>query len=79
MMSEYRVISGVITPDPNDPGMGTLRRRELDAYSADEARDIYLAELLDMANIDPTPVAFRIKVQELRVDNRYHTLYSAGY
>ena len=79
MMSEYRVISGVITPDPDNPGMGALRRRELDAYSSDEARGIYLAELLDIADIDPAPVAFKVKVQELRVDNRYHTLYSANY
>ena len=78
-MSKYRVISAVITPDPDNPGMGTLRKRELDAYSADEARGIYRAELLDVVSIDPFPVAFRVRVQELRADNRYHDLHSASY
>ena len=78
-MSKYRVISGVFSPDPDNPGMGTFRRRELDAHSADEARGIYRAELLDIVSIDPFPVAFRVRVQELRADNRYHDLHSASY
>lgn len=78
-MSKYRVISAVLTADPKDPNAGTLHRRETEVYSADEAHALYRASLTSAVNADPFPVAFRVRMQELRADNRYHDLHSASY
>lgn len=78
-MYEYRVISAVLTPDPDDPTMGVLRRRELFADSKGEALTLCKNELASMAYIHPTPAKFKVRLQELGTDNRYHTTWNANY
>lgn len=78
-MNKYCIISAVLTPDPDYPTMGVLRRRELFADSKGEAQTLCKNELVSMAYIHPTPVGFKIRLRELGTDNRYHTTWTANY
>lgn len=78
-MNKYRVIDAVITADPDNPGMGILRKVETPCSDPDTAISIYRAALSAAVSADPFPVAFRVRMQEYRADERWHDIHSANY
>lgn len=78
-MNKYRVIDAVVTVDPDNPGTGILRKVETPCRNADTAHTLYRKAIYEAVNTDPFPVAFRVRMQEYRADERWHDIHSASY
>lgn len=78
-MNKYRVLDAVITADPNNPTMGILHKVETPCKNAETAAALYRMSLTQAVAKDPFPVAFRIRMQEYRADERWHDIHSASY
>lgn len=78
-MNKYRVLDAVITADPDDPTMSILHKIETPCDNAETATALYRMSLICAVTKDPFPVAFRIRMQEYRADERWHDIHSASY
>lgn len=59
--------------------MGILHQVETPCDNAETAARLYRMSLMHAVTKDPFPVAFRIRIQEYRADERWHDIHSASY